>query len=87
MSRKLEYSGSDIRFDYPKGERISLQDSRELICIDLDRMGSDFRLIINGCEVNMPAGNLSDEDARKVAVEIAIAEIAIAAKELIDENF
>lgn len=87
MKPELEYTADDVPFDYPKQPRVSLSDCRDIIIIDIDRMGAEYRAIINGLEVMLPPGIASIEEARKVAVEIAIAEIAAAAKELIDENF
>lgn len=77
----------EIRFDIEKEQRVTAEDSRELIVIDVDRVGDGYRAIINGCEFELPEGLPTIEDARRVAVELAIREIAAAAKELIDQYF
>jgi hypothetical protein len=87
MCRELSYSADDIRFDLDKEPRVTLRDSRDIITIDIDRVGAGFRAIINGSEIELPEGIRTMEEARKAAVEIAIAEVAIAAKQLIDQNF
>jgi hypothetical protein len=87
MKSELEYSADDVQFDYPKEPRVTLSDCRDIINIDIDRMGAGYRAIINGLEVELPEGIKTIEEARQAAVKIAIAEIAAAAKELIDENF
>lgn len=87
MARELTYSADDIRFDVAKESWVTLADSRDIIVIDIDRVGAGYRAIINGFEVDLPEAIRTMEEARKAAVEIAIAEVAAAGKELIDQNF
>jgi hypothetical protein len=87
MSAELQYTADDVPFDLQKEQRISIQDSRELIVIDVDRVGDGYRAIINGCEFELPGNLPTIADARRVAVELAVKEIAAAAKQLIDTYF
>jgi hypothetical protein len=87
MSRKLDYSADEIPFDFAKESRVSLSDARDIIVIDIDRVGDGYRAIINGCEFELPPGIGSIDDAKKVALSMAIAHISQATKQLIDENF
>jgi hypothetical protein len=40
-------TASDIRFDVEKEARVSLKDSKEIISIDIDKVGDRYRAIIN----------------------------------------
>jgi hypothetical protein len=87
MAKEINITADDIPFDFPKEKRLSLSDSRDIITIEIDRMGAGFRAVINGTEFELPPGLDSMEEAGKAAIQIAIAEISVAAKELIDRNF
>jgi len=72
----------EIRFDIEKPERVSAEDSRQLIVIDVDAVGAGYRAIINGCEFELPENIPTIQDALKVAVELAIQEVSKAMAEL-----
>lgn len=82
MSALKDYDSSEIRFDIVKEGRLSLSDSNEIICIDIDKVGDGYRAIVNGCEFSLPAwvGNMSD--ARQIALEVAAGCVNKALQEL-----
>jgi hypothetical protein len=82
MKTQIDFDVDDVRFDFVKEARLSVEDSRELICIDVERIGSGYRAIINGREYDLPLNLPTIEDARKVAIELAIREISSSSTEL-----
>ena len=76
-------TADEIRFDVKKEPRASIEDSRELICIDVDQVGAGYRAIINGQEYSLPDSISNMRDARRLAVTIAVRELNVAIGELL----
>lgn len=82
----ININADEVPFAYPNEETASIQDSRELICIDLV-LGSTNRMTLNGCQIELPEGLESLEDLKRVAVAVAVAHITKAVNELTEEYF
>jgi hypothetical protein len=76
----------EIRFDIQKEPRQSTCDSRELICIDVDRVGANYRAIINGYEFELPEKVQTMAAAKQSAIYLAVKSINEAISELLREE-
>jgi hypothetical protein len=88
MGLFYDIRADQIPFDtIEKEPRFSIEDSRQLICIDVDRVGSGYRAVINGLEYQLPDGIATIEDAAKVACDIAIREVNKSLREIIQRVY
>ena len=89
MTRTMpQISSDEIPFEtISKEPRASVEDSRQLICIDVDRIGTGYRAIINGSEYELSEQIPTMEDARRVACDLAIREINKAISEIIQKVY
>ncbi len=69
--KPLAVQAEDIPFDYPKEPRQSLATANGFICIDIDRLGSGYRAIINGAEYALPDYVTNAVDAKQAACRLA----------------
>lgn len=83
MSAIPKYDAEEIRFDIVKEVRQSTCDSRELICIDVDRVGDGYRAIVNGYEITLPSWVGTMTDAKQIALEAATKIISEALAEIV----
>jgi hypothetical protein len=62
-------TASDIRFDVEKEARVSLKDSKEIISIDIDKVGDRYRAIINTEEYWLPDYVQDMTAARRIVIK------------------